>query len=158
MRELVHFKLWQWGIICLGVIGLGWLAAARVESYGAPATVKIGLVAPFEGLYRTTGYEVLFAVKLALQERNEGQGLQGYRVELVALNDFNDPTEAKRQAQALVTDPGIVGVVGHLSPAATQAALPVYREAGLAVAIPWSVESSVLQGQFPGTVSVAATI
>src|SRR5215510_3753097 len=99
MSGLDRFKLWQWGVICLGVIGLGWLAAARLEGYGAPPTVKIGLIAPFEGLYRATGYEVLFAVKLALQERNEGQGLQGYRVELVALNDFNDPVEARRQAQ-----------------------------------------------------------
>jgi branched-chain amino acid transport system substrate-binding protein len=136
---------------------LGWLALAGLKPYGAPQTVKIGLVAPFEGLYRASGYEVLFAVKLALQERNQGEGVQGYRVELVALNDFNNPAEAARQAQALVADPDIVGVVGHLSSATTEAALPVYQAAELAVAVPWSVEAALLAGQFPGTVSVAAT-
>jgi branched-chain amino acid transport system substrate-binding protein len=139
------------------VILLGGLALPRLASYGAPPTVKIGLVAPFEGLYRATGYEVLFAVKLALQERNGGQGLGGYRVELVALNDFNNPTEATKQARALAADPDIVGVIGHLSSEATRAALPVYREAELAVVIPWSVETELLEGQFPGVVSVAMT-
>lgn len=146
------------GLLSLGVLLAGWLAVPLAASYGAPPTVKIGLVAPFEGLYRATGYEVLFAVKLALQERNEGQGLQGYRVELVALNDFNDPEEAAKQARALVADPDVVGVIGHLSSAATGAALPVYNEAEMAVVVPWSVEAALLEGQFPGVVSVAVTV
>lgn len=151
------FRFFRWGLIALGVILLGGLALPRLVSYGAPPMVKIGLIAPFEGLYRATGYEVLFAVKLALQERNGGQGLGGYRVELVALNDFNEPTEAAKQARALAADPDIVGVIGHLSSEATRAALPVYREAELAVVIPWSVEAGLLEGQFPGVVSVAMT-
>ena len=121
-------RSFRWGLIVLGVSILGGLALPRLAGYGAPPTVKIGLVAPFEGLYRATGYEVLFAVKLALQERNGGQGLGGYRVELVALNDFNEPTEAAKQARALAADPDIVGIIGHLSSEATRAALPVYRE------------------------------
>lgn len=139
--------------IALPVFGL--LAWAAVEG-SAPPTVKIGLVAPFEGEFRNTGYDVLFAVKLALQERNQGEGLAGYRVELVALNDFNDPATAAEQARALVADPDVVGVVGHLTPAATQAALPVYRAANLAVVAPWSVDEAAFQPD-GGLVSVAAT-
>lgn len=155
--DLRRFRWWSWGLILPAAAGLSWLAFTGLHAYGAPRTVKIGLVAPFEGLYRASGYEVLFAVKLALQERNQGEGLHGYRVELVALNDFNDPAEAARQAQALVIDPDIVGVVGHLSSPTTEAALPVYQAVELAVSVPWSIESTLLAGQFPGTVSVAAT-
>jgi branched-chain amino acid transport system substrate-binding protein len=144
-------------LAALLIAGLGWLGLSMVKSVSAPPTMKIGLIAPFEGLYRSTGYEVLFAVKIALQERNQGAGLNGYRVELVALNDFNDPDEAYRQAQALVTDPDVVGVIGHLEAASTAAALPVYREAQLATVIPWSVDASSLTGDWPGVVSVAAT-
>ncbi len=55
-------------------------------------TVKIGLSAPFEGLYRDLGYEVLYATRLAVRERNAAGGVAGrYLVELVALNDFNEP-------------------------------------------------------------------
>lgn len=141
------------GLVAL--IALGWGAWRIVRAASAPPTVKIGLVAPFEGLYRTTGYDVLFAVKQAINERNQGQGLNGYRVELVALNDTNDPAEAARQAQALAADPGIVGVVGHLTPETTLAALPVYQAAGLAVVSPWSVGDEAFE--FSNLVSVAAT-
>jgi branched-chain amino acid transport system substrate-binding protein len=145
-------------IFSLVVVALLWLAFVQVKTSSAPPTIKIGLVAPFEGHYRSTGYEVLFAVKLALQARNRGEGLNGYRVELVALNDFNDPAAAYRQAQALAVDQDIVGVVGHFSAEATEAALPVYREAQLALVIPWSVDVAALNGDTQqGLVSVAAT-
>jgi branched-chain amino acid transport system substrate-binding protein len=137
--------------------GLGWLAYVQVTSASAPPTLKIGLIAPFEGLYRSTGYEVLFAVKTALRERNEAGGVRGYQVELVAINDFNDPVEAARQARALATDPEILGVVGHLTSASTLAAIPIYEEAELAVVIPWSVEGSAFKEDGQGVVSVAAT-
>jgi branched-chain amino acid transport system substrate-binding protein len=143
--------------LILAAAALGWLAYAQVRAKSAPPTLKIGLVAPFEGLYRSTGYEVLFAVKLALQERNQGEGIQGYRVELVALNDFNDPAEAVRQAKALVADPDIVGVVGHLTSASSLAAMPVYQEADLAMSIPWSVEVEAFETGFRGVAGVAAT-
>jgi len=121
---------------------------------GAPLTIKIGLVAPFEGLHRPLGYEALFAAKLALQERNVSGGVNGYQVELVALNDFDDPTEARIQARALVADPEVLGVVGHLSSEATLAAMPVYQGANLAMSIPWT---TLLVDQQNGVVSVAAT-
>lgn len=131
-------------------------ACRGIEPGSAPATLKIGLVAPFEGLHRPLGYEALFGVKLALQEQNLAGGVGGYQVELVALNDFDDPLEAEAQARALTADPAVVGVIGHLSSAATEVALPVYREASLAVVVPWSVAAQVELE--PGSVSVAANL
>ncbi|MDX1520420.1 MAG: branched-chain amino acid ABC transporter substrate-binding protein [Anaerolineae bacterium] len=120
---------------------------------GATPTVKIGLVAPFEGLYRPLGYEALFAARLAINERNAGEGLAGYRIELVALNDFNEAKAAEIQAKALVIDPDVLGVVGHLSTASTLAALPTYRRATLAVASPWPIGATAERR--PGVVSLA---
>jgi ABC-type branched-subunit amino acid transport system substrate-binding protein len=137
---------------------LGWLACTLVKSpLGVPPTVKIGLVAPFEGLHRPLGYEALFGVKLAIQERNQGQGLHGYRIELVALNDFDDPAEARKQAAALVADLDILGVVGHLSSSTTLAAGPVYQQANLAMSIPWPVLAFPQRFEENGMVSMAAT-
>lgn len=141
-------------IIIITLLSLS--ACRNVETVGAPATIKIGLVAPFEGLHRPLGYEALFGVKLALQEQNLAGGVGSYQVELVALNDFDDPLEAEAQARALIADPAVVGVIGHLSSAATEVALPVYREAGLAVVVPWSVAAEVELE--PGSVSVAANL
>ncbi|MEW5959671.1 MAG: ABC transporter substrate-binding protein [Chloroflexota bacterium] len=139
------------------LVMLGVLACARPGPPHAPPTIKIGLVAPFEGLHRPLGYEALFGVKLALQERNQGQGLRGYRVELVALNDFDDPAAARQQAQAVIVDPDILGVVGHLSSATTLAAAPIYQQADLALSIPWPVSFFPQKIEEKGRVSVAAS-
>jgi branched-chain amino acid transport system substrate-binding protein len=151
----MHLNILGKDIFILFITILCLPACAVSEIVNAPRTVKIGLVAPFEGSHRPLGYEALFGVKLALQERNSGGGLDGYQVELVALNDFDEPSEAAVQARALLVDPDILGVVGHLSSATTLAAVPLYQEAGLAVVIPWSVapEWEMEQG---GVVSVAA--
>jgi ABC-type branched-subunit amino acid transport system substrate-binding protein len=100
-------------------------------------TVKIGLSAPFEGLYRGLGYSTLQAVRLAVRQRNEAGGIANrYLVELVALNDFNEADEAIRQAAEMAADPGIRGVLGGWSPITNEAAAPEYDRVGLAFLSP----------------------
>jgi branched-chain amino acid transport system substrate-binding protein len=95
--------------------------------------IKIGLVAPFEGQFRIRGYEVLYAVRLAVRQWNEAQGAGRYRVALVALDDGGDPARAMGQARELAVDPAVLGVVGHFSGAATRAAASEYAARGLAL-------------------------
>jgi branched-chain amino acid transport system substrate-binding protein len=109
----------------------------------AQPTVKIGLVAPFEGLFRPVGYEALYAVKLAIAQRNEQGGVGGYLVELVALNDDQDPESAAQQAGEMAVDPDVVGVIGHFGEETTVAALPVYEEEGVTLVVPASTSTAV---------------
>jgi len=108
-------------------------------------TVKIGLSAPFEGRDRDLGYEVLHAVRLAVRQRNEAGGVgERYLVELVALNDFNEPEEAILQAREMAVDRDVLGVLGGWSSATFAAAAPEYRRLGLAflsAAMDWSQAS-----------------
>jgi len=93
--------------------------------------VKIGLVAPFEGRYRGVGYDAIYAVRLAVREHNAAGGLNGYRVEVVSLDDGGDPAAAADQARKLALDPAVLGVIGHWRDDTTLAAAPVYAQAGL---------------------------
>lgn len=100
-------------------------------------TVKVGLAAPFEGLYRDLGYEVLHAVRLAVRQRNEMGGVgERYLVEFVALNDFGEADAAVEQARKMAVDPGVLGVLGGLTPEAAQAAAPEYARHELAFLMP----------------------
>jgi hypothetical protein len=100
-------------------------------------TVKVGLSAPFEGRYRDLGYEVLFAVRLAVRERNDAGGVRGrYLVEFVALNDFDEPREAIIQAHKMEVDPGVLGVLGGWSLETAQKVAPIYGDLGLPVLFP----------------------
>jgi ABC-type branched-subunit amino acid transport system substrate-binding protein len=77
---------------------------------------KIGLVAPFEGEHRSAGYEALYAVKLALREQNERDGVAGWNAELVALDNSNHVDLALRQALALAVDADVVFAVSISEP------------------------------------------
>ncbi len=111
-------------------------------------TVKIGLVAPFEGRYRYVGYDVIYAVRLALREANAAGGvgsppLEGGRggggmsyVELVAYDDGADPVMAAEQARKLAADPQVVAAIGHFREETTGAALSAYAEAGIPLVAP----------------------
>jgi ABC-type branched-subunit amino acid transport system substrate-binding protein len=100
--------------------------------------VKIGLVAPFEGRYREVGYEVIYAVRLAVREANAAGGVGGYSVELMALDDAGDSEMAAEQARKLETDPQVVGVIGHWLSSTTSAAAPEYDRAGIPLLDPIS--------------------
>ncbi len=118
------------------------LCTLLLAACGVDRTVKLGLSAPFEGRYRDLGYEALHAVRLAVRERNAAGGVGGrYPVELVALNDFNEPGEAVVQARKMAIDPDVLAVLGGWSPGATAAAGPEYERLGLAFVAPpaeWS--------------------
>jgi ABC-type branched-subunit amino acid transport system substrate-binding protein len=119
------------------------LLAAVLLSACAASTqpvVKIGLVAPFEGRYRSLGYEAIYAARLAIREINARGGINGRRIELVALDDRGEPEKAITAARQLVLDPQAVAVVGNLRPASTDAAMKIYCEAGLPVI---AIESAV---------------
>jgi len=93
--------------------------------------VKIALVAPFEGRYRDVGYEVIYAVRLAVQEANASGGIAGYSVELLALDDSGNPDMAVAQARKVAADPLVVGVIGHWLDTTTLAAAPEYDAEGI---------------------------
>lgn len=99
-------------------------------------TVKIALVAPFEGRLRQIGYDAFPAMRLAVREAIETGGFNGYNVTFIAYNDNGDPEMAKRVAQNVALDPEVVAVIGHFVPSTTLAALNVYTQAGLPALTP----------------------
>jgi branched-chain amino acid transport system substrate-binding protein len=76
---------------------------------------------------------VLYAVKLAVRECNAAGGVGGYMVELVALDDGNDPARAPVQARKMIVDSDLMGVIGHFSDGAALAVVDEYHRAGLAL-------------------------
>jgi len=106
-------------------------------------TLKIGVVAPFEGRYRAVGYDVIYAARQALQEVNATGGVDGYAVELVAYDDGADVAMAVEQARKLTVDPDVMVAIGHFRTETTQASAEIYAEAGLPLVAP------VVLGAFP---------
>lgn len=72
--------------------------------------VKIGLIAPFEGIYRESGYAALAAMRQALDECAP----PGMNLLPLALDDSGDPNQAQRAAQKLLIDPAVHAIIGPL--------------------------------------------
>ena len=96
-----------------------------------PDVVKIGLSAPFEGTYRYIGYDAIYAARLAVREINEGGGIDGWRLELVAYDDRGEEAVAEQVATSLVVDSDVIVVIGHYLPRTSSTAGAIYAEGGL---------------------------
>lgn len=59
-------------------------------------------------------------------------------LEIIIANDGNKPDRAKQVARELIKNPSVLGAIGHSSSDATEAALPEYEKAGLALISPTS--------------------
>lgn len=112
------------------------LLLSACASLTGPRTVKIALVAPFEGRSRQIGYDAFPALRLAVRDAIARGPVNGVQVEFVAYNDNADPVMAERVARNVAADPDVIAVIGHLELSTTLAALPVYRAAGLPVLVP----------------------
>lgn len=130
------------------------MSACRFPGSTRPV-VKIGLVAPFEGVYRPLGYDVLYGVKLAVRECNAAGGVGGAMVELVALDDHLDPARAADVAREMAVDPDVMGVIGPLSSATALAAQAEYQRAELAF-ITLATADALTSDDSAGTFRLAA--
>lgn len=128
-------------ILCLFLSGCGagpncGRVARALDLCGTLPVIKVGLVAPFEGRYRSLGYEVLYAVKLAVRERNAAGGVAGYMVELVALDDGEDPDARRLLARKFAVDERVMGVIGPFSEDSLYTVAPTYQLVGLPLITP----------------------
>lgn len=142
------------GLLAVGCL----LLLAACAPAGVPPTVKIGLVAPFEGRYRETGYDVIWAVRLAVREYNLAREPGAALVELVAYDDAGDPVLAAEQVRKLAADPQVLGAIGHWHGETTRAAAPLYADLALPLVTAESESSIYAFTIGPGDEELAAAL
>ena len=118
--------------------------------------VKIGVVAPLAGRDYAMGYDVLFAVKLAVQQWNAKGGVAGYRIELVAQDDHNEAEGGATQAKKLAMDTDVLGVIGHLSNPSAMAAAPEYHKGEMAAIFLGATTDELTQKAYPEVFQLGA--
>jgi ABC-type branched-subunit amino acid transport system substrate-binding protein len=113
---------------------------AKASAQGNPLTIAV--VIPLDKKKRY-GTSILQGVALAQNEFNQNGGLDNRLLKIVIAKDNDDPKQAQEVARELVKDQNIIGVIGHVTSAATQAALPKYQNARLAVISPTSTSTQL---------------
>lgn len=98
---------------------------------------KIGLIAPFEGLYRETGYAALDATRQAIADCAPA----AFDVIPLALDESNQPSTAAQSAQKLLADAAVTTVIGPFSLDTVNAVAPDITRSDLTWIVPTAVDA-----------------
>lgn len=96
-----------------------------------PRTVKIALVAPFEGRDAVIGNQIFDAFRQTLRDEISAASAP-IQITFVAYNDSGDSVMAQRAAHDVLRDNEVMLVIGHFKAETSAAAAPIYQEARLA--------------------------
>ncbi|PIE68061.1 MAG: ABC transporter substrate-binding protein [Deltaproteobacteria bacterium] len=105
-------------------------------------TIKVGAVLPLTGWGAAEGTYVLNGAKLAVEKINAAGGIKGNKLELIAEDGKNDPTESLNAAQKLVTRDKVSVMMGAWLSTATLAMIPIINRNQ----VPLVVETSGYDG------------
>ncbi len=97
---------------------------------------RIAVALPLTGDSAALGQGLERASRLALEEAIAQGRFPGIKVEMVSFDDRSDPREAVSVANRIVSDPSIVGVVGHFNSGCSIPASQVYARAHLPMISP----------------------
>jgi branched-chain amino acid transport system substrate-binding protein len=112
----------------LAIIAAGCGSSSSDESDSE--TFRVGLEAPLSGEQATLGKGMLKGAELAAAQLNEGDGILGKQVEVVAIDDAADPATGVKAAKAAIAA-GLDGIVGPYNSGVGIETLPLYIKAGL---------------------------
>ncbi|ACK65332.1 Extracellular ligand-binding receptor [Rippkaea orientalis PCC 8801] len=99
--------------------------------------IKIAVVVPI-GTNLNIAQEILRGVAQAQHQINQAGGINNQWLQVLIVNDDNQPELAQKLASELVKDSHILAVVGHNSSDATLAGGPIYEQGQLVMITPTS--------------------
>jgi branched-chain amino acid transport system substrate-binding protein len=135
------------------------IAAAATATLGTPAhaadkIIKIGLDLSLTGADSEGAERVKNGIILAIDGSNEGNGIPGYRVEALVLDDGTatsgqyDPAQAATNARKMVSDKDVLAAIGPQMSGAGKAMAPILSAGSLATITPSSTNPDITDPKF----------
>ena len=90
--------------------------------------IKVGLITPITGAIAATGTAIRDAAYIYRDYINANGGINGRPIELIVEDSANDPTMASSAMNKLVTQDGVLCVIGSWGSSPTLASIPIARE------------------------------
>lgn len=115
------------------------------ESSGNLEKLVIAVVGPMSGQYSDYGSTAKAGAEYALKEKQEAFKQLGFDLQLSTQDDQADPKQGVAVAQMLISDPDVLGVVGHVTTGATITAAAQYEQASLAMVSPSATGSDLTE-------------
>ncbi|MDA5107641.1 branched-chain amino acid ABC transporter substrate-binding protein [Brevibacillus thermoruber] len=112
---------------------------------GSLQKLVIASVGPLSGQYSDYGSTAKAGAEYALKQRQEDFKKLGFDVQLLAQDDQADPKQGVAVAQMLISNPDVIGVVGHVTTGASITASAQYEQEKLVMVSPSSTGANLTE-------------
>lgn len=107
--------------------------------------IHIAFIGPLSGPSAKSGQELLNGIKQYVDHINKTGGVNNAKVVVDPYDDKGDPKLSKEQAEKIAKDDLAVGVIGHTSSDAADAAGPIYTKMNIPVLLPCATNVELTQ-------------
>jgi ABC-type branched-subunit amino acid transport system substrate-binding protein len=122
-------------VVALACLFAGGLAHAQGVS---KTTILIGQSSPFSGSNKELGDDIREGLQAYFKQVNETGGVNGRRLELIALDDANDAKRSGENARILIEQRGVLALVGYASATLSLPAMPFVEKNKVAFVGPFT--------------------
>ncbi len=139
------------GLACIAVVAA---AMAGTAALAADKVVKIGIDLSLTGADAEGATRIRNGIMMAIDGVNEANGIPGYRIEPMVLDDGTatagqyDPAQAATNARKMVAEKDVVGALGPEMSGAGKAMAPILSMGGLATITPTSTNPDISDPKF----------
>ncbi|MFN3179565.1 MAG: ABC transporter substrate-binding protein, partial [Thermus sp.] len=117
------------GLLAAGVAALG-------MALGQANVIKIATQSPLSGPQAALGEQIKLGAELAIEEAKAKFKALGFDLVLVPYDDQANPDVGVANANRIINDPDILGVVGHLNSGVAIPSSEVYARVNLVMVSP----------------------
>ncbi|HEY1795453.1 MAG TPA: branched-chain amino acid ABC transporter substrate-binding protein [Stellaceae bacterium] len=141
-------------IMQLPVAALALSAAGR--AFAADKTVTVGISLPLTGADAQAALKIKQGAQLALDDANDKGGVDGYKINIMVLDDGTatagqyDPAQAATNARKMVSDSNVVAAIGPQMSGSGKAMSPILSQGNLAIITPASTNPDITDPKFAG--------
>src|SRR5262245_58970610 len=135
---------------------VGALAMHTRFTAAADKTVKVGINLPFTGADAHDAELIKDGAMLAIDAANAKGGVDGYKIEVLLLDDGTatagqyDPAQAATNARKMVANDAVVAAIGPQMSGSGKAMSPILSAGGLATITPSSTNPDITDPKFAG--------
>ncbi|KOX90062.1 Leucine-, isoleucine-, valine-, threonine-, and alanine-binding protein precursor [Thermus aquaticus] len=130
------------GFLVAGVAALG-------MALGQANVIKIASQSPLSGPQAALGEQIKLGAELAIEDAKARFRALGFDLQLVPYDDQANPDVGVANANRIINDPDILGVVGHLNSGVAIPASEVYARVGLVMVSPANTAPRVTDRRLP---------
>lgn len=129
-------------IVAIGALVLG-LASAQSN------VIKIATQSPLSGGQAALGEQIKLGAQVAVEEAQARFKAMGFDLQLAPYDDQANPDTGVANANRIINDKDILGVVGHLNSGVAIPASEVYARTGLVMVSPANTNPRVTDRNLP---------